>query len=193
MTPYLGYKLIFARSAKQAVADTQKVMSVLQTVGWLMNVEKSSIEPAQVQVYLGYKIDRFQSKETFSPRGKGGKSGLGGGKCLFSSSVFLETDHEDFGSDDSLYPSCRVGQIALMTPPIFPLALLEQETRVPRRKNYALPASNIPKMVDSSQKSEGRDDFGVKSNPERSPRMQVPRGGELILNELMPRAPGIYR
>lgn len=37
--------------------DTQKVISVLRRLSWLVNLEKSSLEPAQVKTYLGFRVD----------------------------------------------------------------------------------------------------------------------------------------
>lgn len=53
-------------SAAQLETDIQKVISVLQRLGCLVNVEKSFLEPAQVQTYLGYHVD-YRAQKLFLP------------------------------------------------------------------------------------------------------------------------------
>lgn len=68
LMPYLGVLLIFGPSAAQVKPNTQKVTSVLQMLGWLVSMEKSSLEPAQVQTYLG-RVD-LRAQKLFLPREK---------------------------------------------------------------------------------------------------------------------------
>lgn len=67
--PYLDDLLISGPSAAYVETDTQKVISVLRRLGWMVNLEKSSLEPAQVQTYLGFRVDSLAQK-LFLPREK---------------------------------------------------------------------------------------------------------------------------
>ncbi|XP_040188033.1 uncharacterized protein LOC120920173 [Rana temporaria] len=52
--PYLDDLLIVAESHQKLLADLQTVLDFLQSLGWLINREKSSLVPAQRVKYLGY-------------------------------------------------------------------------------------------------------------------------------------------
>lgn len=49
-------------TAAQVEADTQRAVLVLQKLGWLVSVKKSSLEPALFQNYLGYRVDSRAQK-----------------------------------------------------------------------------------------------------------------------------------
>lgn len=69
LIPYLDDILISAPSATQVRSDTNKVMSVLKNLGWVINTEKSSLEPDQVKTFLGYRVDTRLQK-LFLPEDK---------------------------------------------------------------------------------------------------------------------------
>lgn len=52
--PYLDDLLIVAKSYQRLLEDLQAVQDFLQSLGWLINKEKSSLIPAQKVTYLGY-------------------------------------------------------------------------------------------------------------------------------------------
>ena len=47
--------LIRAQSQEEAQLNTQAVVELTQSLGWIINLEKSELKPAQVFSFVGYK------------------------------------------------------------------------------------------------------------------------------------------
>jgi len=54
---YLDDFLIVSASLQQSMADRDKVLYTLRHLGWFVNQEKSSLNPEQKKIYLGFIID----------------------------------------------------------------------------------------------------------------------------------------
>ena len=51
---YLDW-LIRSQSQEEAIVNTQAVVDLTQSLGWIINQEKSELKPTQVFSYVGYK------------------------------------------------------------------------------------------------------------------------------------------
>ena len=51
---YLDDWLIRAQSQKEALVNTYTVVELTQSLGWIINQEKSELKPAQVFLFMGY-------------------------------------------------------------------------------------------------------------------------------------------
>ena len=60
MFAYIDDWLIIANSEAEAASRTDEVVSLLEELGWLINREKSSLQPTQSIVYLGARLDFTQ-------------------------------------------------------------------------------------------------------------------------------------
>lgn len=65
--PYLDDLLVRSSSYQQALRDTQTVMSCLQQHGFLINIQKSELRPAQRMRHLGMLLDTTQMKVFLTP------------------------------------------------------------------------------------------------------------------------------
>ena len=54
---YLDDWLIRAQSREEAQINTQTVVDLTQSLGWIINQEKSELKPTQVFLFVGYKYD----------------------------------------------------------------------------------------------------------------------------------------
>ena len=54
---YLDDWLVRARSHQVCLQHTQELVKMCQDLGWLVNVEKSELEPKQVFDFVGYQFD----------------------------------------------------------------------------------------------------------------------------------------
>ena len=64
---YLGDWLIRAQSQKEAQVNTQTVVDLTQSLGWILNQEKSKLKPTQVFSFVGYRYTpRFSPCKTHS-------------------------------------------------------------------------------------------------------------------------------
>ena len=52
---YLDDWLIIAQSQEEAQVNTQTVVDLTQSLGWIINQEKSELKPSQVFSFVGYK------------------------------------------------------------------------------------------------------------------------------------------
>lgn len=57
---YLDDWLIVSRSRPEAQRDTEVTTTLLRRLGWIINLEKSSLNPSQNLVYLGARLDLLQ-------------------------------------------------------------------------------------------------------------------------------------
>ena len=55
LNQYLNDWLIRSQSQEEAQMDTQAVVDLTQSLGWIINQEKSELNPAQVFLFVGYK------------------------------------------------------------------------------------------------------------------------------------------
>ncbi|XP_073408631.1 uncharacterized protein [Dendrobates tinctorius] len=55
--PYLDDFLIVGKTAKHCLEQLQRAMSALEGLGWLLNIEKSWLQPVRVQQFLGLILD----------------------------------------------------------------------------------------------------------------------------------------
>ena len=64
--PYLDDLLIIARSKEECLQKLQKAIEVLQRLGWIINMEKSRLEPQQVFEWLGihYNLKKYEVRNT---------------------------------------------------------------------------------------------------------------------------------
>ena len=51
---YLDDWLVRAQSQKEAQVNTQTVVDLTQSLGWIINKEKSELKPTQVFLFVGY-------------------------------------------------------------------------------------------------------------------------------------------
>ena len=51
---YLDDWLIRSQSQEEALVNTQAVIDLIQSLGWIINQEKSELKPTQVFLFLGY-------------------------------------------------------------------------------------------------------------------------------------------
>ena len=61
---YLDDILVLGRSADETRRNTKRVLELLQSLGWLINWDKSVLQPTQKLVYLGIEVD--SAEMTFS-------------------------------------------------------------------------------------------------------------------------------
>ena len=54
---YLNDWLVRARSHKVCLQYTQDLVKIYQELGWLVNLEKSELEPKQIFDFVGYQFD----------------------------------------------------------------------------------------------------------------------------------------
>ena len=54
---YLDDIIILARSREESLRVTREVESLLKSIGWLINYEKSSLVPSTSIEYLGFLLD----------------------------------------------------------------------------------------------------------------------------------------
>ena len=54
---YLDDWLVRATSHQDCLQHTQTLVKMCQDLGWLVNVEKSELEPKQVFDFVGYQFD----------------------------------------------------------------------------------------------------------------------------------------
>lgn len=66
---YLDDIIILARSREESLRITREVRCLLESIGWLINYEKSSLVPSTSIEYLGFLVDTFEMK-LFVPGGK---------------------------------------------------------------------------------------------------------------------------
>lgn len=64
--PYLDDFLIFGDSEEEVAQHLNLMINLLQKSGWLINLEKSQIQPAQKLTLLGYTIDSIVNKIFFT-------------------------------------------------------------------------------------------------------------------------------
>ncbi|XP_040181102.1 enolase-phosphatase E1 isoform X1 [Rana temporaria] len=69
VVPYLDDLLYFADSRDQFVTNLQILQTHLKSLGWLLNLEKSNLDPAQEMRFLGYTINSVLQK-VFLPQEK---------------------------------------------------------------------------------------------------------------------------
>ena len=62
LVPYLDDLLLFNLSRDQLLTDLATVMTTLESLGWIVNREKSSLLPEQRKMYLGFLIDSLEKK-----------------------------------------------------------------------------------------------------------------------------------
>ena len=58
---YLDDWLVRARSHQVCLQHTQDLVKISQKLGWLVNIEKSELEPKQIFDFVGYQFDRWQN------------------------------------------------------------------------------------------------------------------------------------
>ena len=54
---YLDDWLVIARSHQACLQHTQDLVKICQELGWLVNLERSELEPKQVFDFVGYQFD----------------------------------------------------------------------------------------------------------------------------------------
>ena len=54
---YLDDWLVRARSHQDCLKHTQDLVKICQKLGWLVNLEKSELEPKQIFDFVGYQFD----------------------------------------------------------------------------------------------------------------------------------------
>lgn len=62
LIPYLDYLLVYNLSRESLLLDLDKVISTLESLGWLISHEKSSLTPSQIKLYLGLWVDSVGQK-----------------------------------------------------------------------------------------------------------------------------------
>lgn len=71
LIPYRDDLLTYGQSLELVRVDVDRVILTLETLGWIVNWEKSSsLIPSQIKTFLGYLVDA--RAQTFSPRGEKG-------------------------------------------------------------------------------------------------------------------------
>lgn len=56
LNPYLDAMLIYCPALEQLWSDCDKVLFTQDSLGWMVSREKSSLDPSQSKVYLGYVV-----------------------------------------------------------------------------------------------------------------------------------------
>ena len=59
---YLDDWLIRATSHQTCIQDTQTLVALCQELGWVVNMEKSELEPKQIFSFVGYQYDIREGK-----------------------------------------------------------------------------------------------------------------------------------
>ena len=54
---YLDDRLVRAASHQVCLQHTQNLVKICQELGWLVNLEKSELEPKQIFDFVGYQFD----------------------------------------------------------------------------------------------------------------------------------------
>lgn len=67
LIPYLHDMLIYSPALEQLQTDRDRVLSTLESLGWMVSWEKSSLDPSQSKVYLGYRVDSVAQRVFFLP------------------------------------------------------------------------------------------------------------------------------
>ena len=57
---YLDDWLIIGSNVEAVIEDLQKVMCLLQNLGFILNIEKSDLEPKQIMEFLGLLVDSLR-------------------------------------------------------------------------------------------------------------------------------------
>ena len=60
---YLDDWLVRARSHQICLQHTQDLVKMWQDLGWLVNLEKSELEPKQIPDFVGYQFDRKSGRD----------------------------------------------------------------------------------------------------------------------------------
>ena len=63
---YLGW-LVRARSHQACLQHTQELVKMCQQLGWLVNLEKSELEPKQDFDFVGYQFDLRSGRVRLTP------------------------------------------------------------------------------------------------------------------------------
>lgn len=155
--------IIFGPSAAQVETDTQRAISVLQKLGWVVSVAKSFLVLAQVQTYLGYRVDS-RAQKLFLPREKVEKL-VAAVRRLIDNPV---CSRREILRVLGLVSDCsRLGATASQRPSIFPPFLLGQKEQFPRRKfSHNSPGKIFPGVVVSPRKSGKRQTVGSVGSTE---------------------------
>lgn len=85
---YLDDILIFGQSEEESSVNTRRVIDLLQSLGFVINFEKSSLTPKNKLVYLGFEIDS-SNMLTSLPTDKVEKLQSFGKKLISSSSITI--------------------------------------------------------------------------------------------------------
>ena len=64
---YLDNWLVRARSHQTCLQHTQTLVALCQELGWLVNREKSELDPQQVFNFIGYQFDMKEGKVRLTP------------------------------------------------------------------------------------------------------------------------------
>ena len=59
---YLDDRMVQARSHQTCLQHKQQLMAICQDLGWLVNMEKSELDPKQVFDFVGYQFDLKEGK-----------------------------------------------------------------------------------------------------------------------------------
>ena len=59
---YLDYWLARARSHQYCLQHSQTLVALFQELGWMLNIEKSELDPKQVFDFVGYQFDLKKGK-----------------------------------------------------------------------------------------------------------------------------------
>lgn len=140
--PYLGDLLVYAHSLQPLRADLEKLIFTLETLGWIVNREKSSLAPSQTKVFL--RSHALRGLNALSFRRESCKGDGGSFNITRAQRMFLQAHHEGLGADDVLHPSPSLGTASLQRTSVLSALLVRQEEGVlgwkgvPSRRNKSL-------------------------------------------------------
>ena len=66
--PYLFDWLLCAPSRQQVMQETEVVLAHIQSLGFRVNLKKSNLNPRQVTVFLGIRLDSLTMKASHTPQ-----------------------------------------------------------------------------------------------------------------------------
>lgn len=129
---HLDNLLLFSPSPEQLVQDLQVARSLLENLGWLLNLEKSNLIPSQRVPFLGYILDSPQRK-VFLPQEKIQKSGQAKVVVAGQSPGLDKTGHVIPRLAEGCLPCSAVGR-----PTLSPFAAFHPRGRGPQSKVLGL-------------------------------------------------------